>query len=180
VLKNLSLLLIIFILGGCSASTKIVIPNHSDEAPFVTGSVVNSSAFAKGGTLVLKSFKAGDGAAADEETDRLSSMVIKGITDTLPGENTKFTFQTQDPDDSDFYLAGHIENYGDASSVHNMGLRKNQVYLSLDGEIWLRETGEKVLLFQTSTIFNLKTQDPTAEAYQIGVGIAHYIGSASK
>ena len=48
-------------------------------------------------------------------------------------------------------------------------------HLSVDGEIWLRETGEKIFLFQTSIMIDLKTQNPKTVAYQIGVAIAHFI-----
>jgi hypothetical protein len=134
----------------------------------VTGSVVNPSAFEKGGTLVLGSFKPGPGAAADDETDQLSLMMIKGIRETLPTENTHFIIPIADQKGPDLYLEGYIEEYGHKGHL---------AHLSVDGQMWLRETGEKVFLFQTSTVINLKTQDPKAVANQIGVAIAHFIGS---
>ena len=143
-------------------------PASLDVTVVVTGSVINSSSFQKGGSLVLGSFKPGTGAAADDETDQLSALMIKGIKDTLPEGNTQFTIAPDDQKDSDFFLEGYIEDYG----------RKGHFsHLSVDGEIWLRETGEKIFSFQTTTLINLKTQDPKAVAYQIGVAIAHFIES---
>lgn len=145
-----------------------MVSDSLDATVVVTGSVANPSAFAKGGTLVLGSFKPGPGAAADDETDQLSSMMIKGISDTLPEDNTRFTIQTDDQKVPDYFLEGYIENYGHEG---------HSTFLSVDGDIWLRETGEKVFLFQTSVVIDHKTQNPKTVAYQMGVAIAHYIGS---
>ena len=134
----------------------------------ITGSVVNSSAFTKGGSLVLGSFKAGDNAAADDETDQLSSMMIKGIRETLPEDNTSFSIQSGDTKDPDCFLEGYIDDYA---------RKGNKARLSVDGEIWLRSTGEKIFVFRTSTVINFKNQDPKIVAYQIGVAVAHFIGS---
>jgi hypothetical protein len=176
VVKNLSFLILILIISGCSSSKKTIVSESLDAIPVITGSVVNSSVFAKGGTLVLGSFKPGPGAAANDETDKLSSMMIKGINDTLPGDNTHFTISTDDQSAPDCFLEGYIEDYGHDVRIPHLKLRKDQTYLSVDGDIWLRETGEKIFLFQTSAVIDLKTQDPKTMAYQIGVAIAHFIG----
>lgn len=125
-------------------------------------------------------FKPGVWAAADDDTDQLSMMMMKGISDTFPGMNTHFTLSSDDQKDSDCYLDGHIDDYGSAPHVPHLKLRKGQVYLSVEGEIWLRETGEKMLVFQTSTVIDLKTQDFKTVAYQIGVAMAHFIGSQGR
>jgi hypothetical protein len=177
VVKNLSFLIIILLICGCSSSKKIIVSDSLDEIPVITGSVIDSAAFVKGGTLVLGSFKAGDNAAADDETDQLSLMMIKGINDTLPGENTHFTISTDTQKDPDDVLEGYIEDYGRQGRSSHLKLRKNQTFLSLDGDIWLHDTGEKIFLFQTSIVIDLKTQNPKTVAYQIGAAIAHFIGS---
>ncbi len=144
-----------------------MISDALDAIPVIRGSVINASAFEKGGKLVLGSFKPGPGAAADDETDQLSSMLIKGIKDTLPGENTHFTFPQDNTQDSDCLLDGTIEDYG---------RRGHFSHLSVDGVIGLRDTGEKIFLFQTSAMINIKTQNPKTVAYRMGVAIAHFIG----
>ena len=177
VIKNLSFLILILFICGCSSSKKIIVSESLDSIPVITGSVVNSSAFAKGGTLVLGSFKPGPGAAADDETDQLSLMMIKGINDTLPEDNTHFTILEDDRKTPDCFLEGYIDSYGHEGHVPHLKLRKNQAFLSVDGDIWLRETGEKIFLFQASSVIDLKGQNPKAVAYQMGVAIAHFIGS---
>ncbi len=71
---------------------------------------------------------------------------------------------------SDCFLEGYIEDYD---------RRGHFAHLSVDGEIGLRDTGEKIFLFQTSIMIDLKTQNPKTVAYQIGGAIAHFIGSKS-
>jgi hypothetical protein len=171
VLKNLSFLIIFLLICGCSTPKKKIISESLDATVVITGSVVNASAFAKGGTLLLGPFKPGPGAAADNETDQLSLMMDKGIKDALPGDNTHFSIQTDDLKDPDFYLEGTIEDYG----------RKGHLtHLSVDGEIWLREYGERIFIFQTSVMIDLKTQNPRTVAYQIGTAVAHFMGSRTR
>jgi len=177
VVKISSFLFIILLICGCASPKKAIVSDSLDVVPIVTGSVINASAFSKGGTLVLGSFKAGPGAEANDETDQLSLMMIKGIKETLPEDNTPFTIAQDDQKDSDCYLDGYIEDYGRDEHFSHMKLRKTQAHLSIDGEIWLRETGEKIFTFQTSSVINLKTQNPKTVAYQMGVAIAHFIGS---
>ncbi len=140
----------------------------SSGAPDITGGVADQTLFQKGGTLFLGSFRAGVGAAADEETDLISAMLIKGIRDTLPQESSHFTLLANDQGNADFLLEGHINDF-----THKGRFSR----LSVDGEIWIRETGDRVFLFQHSSKIDFKTQDPKAVAYQLGVSIAHFIGS---
>ena len=88
--------------------------------------MVNASAFEKGGTLILKSFKPGPGAAADDDTDQLSLMMIKGIKDTLSQKTTQFAVQAEDQEGSDFYLGGHIEDYGREGHFSHLKLRSKR------------------------------------------------------
>ncbi len=141
-----------------------------DAIPVITGSVIDSSAFKKGGSLVLGSFEPGPGAAADDETDQLSLMMIKGIKDTLLKENTRFIIPADGAQNSAFYLEGSIKDYD---------RRGHFAHLSIDGEIGLSQTGEEIFMFQTSAKIDLKGQNPKAVAYRIGVAIAHFIGRGS-
>ena len=175
-IKNISILLLAILICGCSTTKKSIVSDSLDAIPVITGSVVNQAAFQKGGSLVLGTFQPGSGAAADDETDQLSSMIIKGINETLPGDHTHFSV-SDDPKDSDCVLEGFIETYGSDPKASHMKLRKDQTFLSVDGDIWLRMTGEKIFLFQTSMVIDLKSQNPNTVAYQIGQAVAHYIGS---
>jgi hypothetical protein len=170
VVKKLPFLFIIFLICGCSSSKKTIQPYSYIETPVVTGSLINHAAFERGGTLGLGLFRPGSGAAANEETDRLSSMLIKGVKEALQAEKTHFTI-LDDPKNSDCLLEGYIEEYSHKGRFS---------HLSVDGEIWLQETGERIFLFQTSVMINNKKQDPIEVAYQMGLAIAHFIGKDHK
>ncbi len=166
--KNISFLFIILLFCGCASSKTKIIADSLDEAIVITGSMADAAACEKGGTLLLGSFKPGPGAVAGDETDQLSGMIIKGIKEARPWGRTTFTIVPQGHQAPDLFLEGYIDDFGRMGDV---------AHFSVSGEIWLRETGEKVLLFQTSTVIHLKTQDPKTVAYQIGVAIAHFIES---
>jgi len=83
VVKKLPFLFILFLICGCHAAQKTFLSHPYPDIPAVSGSVINHAAFERGGTLGVSVFKPGPGAAANEETDRLSSMLVKGVKDTL-------------------------------------------------------------------------------------------------
>jgi hypothetical protein len=180
VVKYLSLLFIIVLIGACATSKRAPVshtpaaPQAPTEpqapvavAPQISGSVLTSSLFTRGGSLSLGSFKAGTGAAANDETDDLSARIMQGIHDILPGMGTVFSL-ADNPTESDYVLEGYIENYTKRGSVAN---------LSVDGEIWLQSTGEKIFVFQTSMVIDLKKQEPKSVAYQIGEAIARFMAT---
>jgi len=166
VVKNLLFLCVLLLIGGCCFTKKIIPSSDVFNVPEVTGSLVNKTAFERGGSLVVGVFKPGSGAAANEETDGLSSMLMKGVKETLINRNARFTVAAPDQNNSEFALDGYIQEYT---------AKGHKAHLSLDGEIYLRETGEKVFLFQTSFRFNTKNQDPMVVAYRMGEAIADRI-----
>ena len=169
-------LVFILIFCGCSSSKNTIIADSLDATPVISGAVVNASLMARGGSLVLGAFKPGAGAVADDQTDQISGMILKGIRDALPENAPAFKIQSNSKATPDYILEGIIENYGRTGpSPHP--LRKNQIFMSVDGNIWLTQTGEKILLFRTSIIIDLKTQNSISEAYQVGAAIARFIGT---
>ena len=159
---------------SCAHVRPIEHPVAIDRAA-VTGSVINAQSFHKGGTLALSAFKPGPGAAANEQTDRLSLMLIKGIKESLSQHNTPFMLADGNDNSPNFVMAGYIEDYAQSPGVSRHILRKNEAALSVDGEIWFQETGEKVFIFQGVTNINLKKEDPMAKAYQLGRAIGDAI-----
>ena len=167
--RKLSILLLILFLTSCLSVKKTIVSNSLDAVPVVSGAVVNADEFQKGGSLNFDSFKPGPGAAADEVTDQLSFMITKGIKDTLPEDNTRFRIP-EAAGDADYTLDGYIEDYGQ---------KGHMAHLSIDGQIWSKASGNKIFVFQTAVLIDLKSQTPKTVAYQIGIAIAHFIGSHS-
>ena len=102
------LIIIIPLISGCTSSKKIIVSQALDAIPAVTGSIINPSVFDTGGTLALGTFKPGANASADDQTDKLSSMIIKGFKDVFSSQSNHFTLQKGNINDSDAVLEGFI------------------------------------------------------------------------
>ncbi|MBF0504958.1 MAG: hypothetical protein HQL14_07645 [Candidatus Omnitrophica bacterium] len=175
-IKKLSFLLLFTVICGCSSTKKIDHSHLFTKAPVVTGSLINATAFQREGSLVLGVFKPGPDAAANDETDRLSLMLIKGIKETLLQEKTAhFKILDDDQKNPDFVMDGYIEGYTKAGRFSHLLWHKNEARLSVDGEIWLQKTGEKIFMFQASEVINLNNQNSLSAAYQMGAAIAEFI-----
>ncbi len=146
----------------------------------VTGSVVDSTVLAKGGLMAFAEFKPGPGAVADEQTDKISLMLIKGIRESLLTHASSLSLIDADQlDRADFLLEGHIEEFSRSGKLSRLVMRKNEAYLAVDGEIWRQDSGAKVLVFATSAIINVKKQKPAEVAYQMGLAIGDFISTHS-
>ena len=134
----------------------------------VSGTLLNEKALDIGGTLGLTAFNAGPGAAAGEELDRISLMLAKGIKENLSLQTTAIKISENDKEDPSLLLKGYIEEYGQ---------KNHKINFAVDGEIWLQETGAKVLIFQTAYVVDLKKEDPQQVAFRMGQAIGDYIAA---
>ncbi len=134
----------------------------------------------KGGTLGLSAFKAGPGAEANDQLDKLSLMLIKGIRDVLTQRTTVWHIADAGQDNVDFVLDGYIEELSQSGKFSRLILRKNKTNLSVDGEIWSQATGGKVLVFASSEIINIKKQELMDQAYAMGQAIGEFIAAQAK
>ncbi len=146
----------------------------------VSGSVVDSTSLLAGGLLAFAEFKPGPGAVADEQTDRISLMLIKGIKDAMSVHTSALSIAGEDQlNQADFLLDGHIEEFSKSGKLSRLVMRKNEVYLSVEGEIWRQESGAKVLVFSSSAVINVKKEKPAEVAYQMGKAIGDFISTHS-
>ncbi len=174
-MKNLLLiLLIVLCVSGCFGRKPSIQNNISSPALQVTGNLVDPEKFRSGGKLGIIAFKAGPQAESNEQLDRLSVMLIKGIREGLAGAKTALLI-TDDEDKSDLVMEGYIEEYLSPSQFARMILRKKNMRLSVSGEIWYKGTGKKVLTFATSKKIIGPKVNINDEAYQMGLSIADYI-----
>ena len=85
-LKNISIVLFLFIVSSCSFLSKKETVLIESEQISVTGSVVDISLLREGEGLLIAPFKAGPGVAATGEMDRLSLIIVKSFVDTFESE----------------------------------------------------------------------------------------------
>jgi len=161
-MKRLPLILAVIFLSGCFTH----LPFKRDTAvplPEFSGNVVDAAKLKTAAKLGFSSFRAGPQAAADDQLDRLSLMLIKGIKDSL--EAKKVSLATTDQEEgADVVMDGYIEEFS----------RKR---FSVSGELWDKETGAKVLVFGASRVLRPKKDNPMDTAYEVGTVIGDYIAA---
>ena len=106
----------------------------SSEKPLnVAITLVDAAALKSGGKIAFTPLKAGARASADEQSDRVSLMIIKGIVNRLAQGGTSLIVAAPE-DEPNLVFQGYIEE---------LSRRR----LAISGEIWLSSTGAKVLTF---------------------------------
>ena len=168
ILRMLVLVLFVFV-ASCAHAP--VVKKVADLPVAVTGSVLNQPLLAQGGDLALVPFKAGPGAEANDELDRISLMVIKGIKDSIEHQNTSFRIVDATDSQPKIALQGYVQEF--SKSRRMMGSKEDS--LNLVGEVWLISTGERILNFSTQRKFNPKKEKPTDAAYELGHEIGDFI-----
>ena len=155
------LIISIIFLSGCFAHAPL--KSNGIAMPEVSGSVADVSKVRSGGKLGFVPFKAGPQAEDNEELDKLSLMLIKGIREGLQAHKAAFTV-TDKAEEADFILEGYIEEF-------------SRTKFSVSGEIWGRDSGAKVLTFASSRTMKPKKSDSLDTAYRAGVAIGNFIAA---
>ncbi len=152
----------------------------SQDLEAVKGIVLNSAILAQGGNLALVPFRAGSSAEANEETDHLSMMILKGIKEGIEAQKTSLQIVDASETQPKIALQGYIEEFAKTGKLSRMMMRPNRDSLSLVGEVWLVSNGERLVNFTANKKFNPKKQKPVDIAYDLGKEIGDFIGSHSK
>lgn len=160
-MRRLFLVLSVSFLSGCFAHAPI--KNEGLPGPVVSGNLVDIPKLKAGGKVGFMPFKAGPRAEANDQLDRLSLMLIKGIGDALQEQKTNLTV-TQQEEEADFVVDGYIEEFSRAR-------------FSISGALWRRDVGERALTFASSRNIKAKKQDPMGTAYQMGMDIGRFIAA---
>ena len=128
-------------LGGGQAQVK------SSEKPLnVAITLVDAAALKSGGKIAFTPLKAGARASADEQSDRVSLMIIKGMADRIAQSRTSLIIAAPE-DEPNLVFQGYIEELLQNSRFKRLVLRRDKGRLAISGEIWLSLTGAKALTF---------------------------------
>lgn len=139
----------------------------------VAGDLVNLKRLNEGGKVGLLMFKAGPRAEANEQLDRVSLMLIKGIRESLDRRRTPLTITT-DQAQADLVLQGYVEEFSRPGKFDRWVKRRDKGRLSVSGEVWQQESGTKVLTFASSDDIS-KTENALDVAYKMGRAIGDFI-----
>ncbi len=116
-------------------------------------------------------FKAGPQAVADEGLDRVSMMLIKGISEQLQAAGSIWEMANE-AHAAEYVLAGHIEEFSLPGRVSGIW-RKNNSRLSVSGEVYSKDSQAKILTFASSK--NITAKNFMDAAYHMGKAIGDFI-----
>ncbi len=116
-------------------------------------------------------FRAGPQAVADEELDRVSMMLIKGLTESLQAAGSAWTV-TDEAAEADYVVEGYIEEFSLPGKVSGV-LRKKRTRLSVSGEVYRQDSQARVLTF--ATFKNITRKNFMDASYQAGKSIGDFI-----
>ena len=182
-LKNFMLVIIALVLASCAHSPvahKSVVQKSKKESLIqFSGNVLNQPLLSSGGKLGLTAFKAGPMAEANDELDRVSAMVIKGIKETLGSQQTSVEIIDSTQGQPDIALEGYVEELSKKGKLSRM-MGNSQQKLVLVGDIWLVSSGKRLLEFNVQKKFNSKKETFMDVSYQMGQEIGSFIASHAK
>lgn len=172
-------LIICFSIGGCTffSSKKRLSVNETAEKP--TGQLIRKEAFIEGGTLAVLPFKAGEGALADPQLDRISMMISKGILDYFNAERVPFkVLSTQEEGDPKMVVEGYIEDFDRSGRLSSLGFRPRKMILSVSGQIMVVKNKERILVFKHVRTMVDPQKSGLDLAYQTGQELGRFITDA--
>jgi len=109
--KFVCVICVIAAVSGCSAVSRV----DRSEGAHVVGQIIDPEALRQGSGVVIVPFTAGVHAAASEEFDRVSLLVLRGIQDGLAagGSSLRTVLQGPETDSTppDLQITGRIECY---------------------------------------------------------------------
>ena len=145
--------------------------------PFVeTGKIVDSKRVKEGGKLYIAPFKAGANVEADDQLDKISLMIVKGILDTLKNEGK--SFEILSPDDAskaDLTIEGHVTNIADPSTMRRYVLHNHQKILSVEGKMIDLSNGKTIAIFTDTQKTAQKGEDHKYLGLLVGQDIARFL-----
>lgn len=134
-----------------------------------------------GGNLALMPFRAGPQAEANDELDRLSMAILRGIKDTLDEHHSVLHVITNESQGQpQMVLQGYIQEYSKVGRLSRLMMRPYRNRIIVVGEIWLAVGGQRLLNFSAQRDFNPKKDKPGDVAYAIGQAIGDFITKEPK
>ncbi len=134
---------VVFAFSGCFWHAQV---KPSEKPLNVVVTSVDAAALKSGGKIAFTPLKAGPGTSADEQSDRVSLMIIKGITERIAQSRTSLIVAGGDNEPA-LVFQGYIEELSQNGGLKRLVLRRDKGRLAISGEIWLSSTGAKVLTF---------------------------------
>ena len=182
IMKYLFLAILIFINSGCSllkGKTKSAGPPLSaspltlqQEKFLQSAKILDEDQFKKGGRILVVPFTPDVNAAADDELDRVSLMIVKGIADSLDTSSRFRVLDSGNADTADLILHGRVMTMQETGRLKKLATFKNKKYIAVEGKMVDVKSGRIVFLFSDAKT----TQNKKQTFIDLGSFIGHDIG----
>lgn len=176
---------VLFFLAGCawlSFSKNVVDKNNiPEDAPVVgsfvkTGKVIDAPRLKKGGKLLVIPFPAGVGVVANDRSDKIALMIVKGIADEL--KKSQFAvLNDANAHEAELLITGHVTGIGKPSKWKRWLLQTTQDTVSIEGRMVDAASKANVIVFTHSAQTLAREKDHAQLGYDIGKDIGLYLMS---
>jgi len=138
--------------------------------------VLQSEQFAKGGNLLVVPFSAGAGVTANDDSDRLSLLIVKGIADVL-GDSQHFKLlSAEDAQMADVVIKGRIIQAEQKNTFSKpWGKKPKYLELSVEGSVLGVENEDLIAKFGQVKEIQGKGVNLEKLAYDIGTEIGNFL-----
>lgn len=170
-------LLVMTNFAGCSWIHHKTTSLSDEEVQFVeTGKIVDRARLKEGGKILIVPFKAGPNVEADEYLDKVSLMIVKGLTDILETSDAQWQIikSSEEASQADLIIEGHVTALSKPSKMNRM-VMQHKKNLGVKGKMMDQKTGKTVLVFTDSKKTDSRKEDHKYLGFLIGQDVAKFI-----
>ncbi len=150
-IKYISLILLCITVSGCSYFVKDNLKGLNEKKEYVkSGTIINDVSLSTGGKLLVLPFKAGKDVEANEELDKITMFIIRGVIEAFKengkDSNLEIVF-SEDNIRADFILEGFITGIIKPAKLSSWILRDKECSLFVEGKIYKKKSINPILIF---------------------------------
>lgn len=185
-LRSVVFFSVLFFLSGCAwlGLSRNTIGSEKGSGGAVTrsfvktGKIIDAERLKRGGKLLIVPFKAGVDVEANEQSDKIALMIVKGIADELKEHGPSFQILGSDnAQKADFIMTGYVTTVAEPSRLARWILMKSQRTLSVEGRMVEAASNKTIMFFTDSAHAGRRDQWPAQPGHDIGNDIGRFIVS---
>ncbi len=178
----------VFFLVGCTwlGLSKNVVGNEKNfeedaavDSFVKVGKIVDVERLKKGGKLLVVPFPAGTNVVANERTDKIALMIVKGIADELK-ESRFEVLKDANAHEAELIVTGHVTGIGKPSKWKPWLLQATQNTVSIEGRMVDAASRSTVVVFTHSAQASARGKDYAQLGYEMGKDIGRYFLSVEQ
>lgn len=147
-----------------------------DSVPLQEARVIQPEKLASGGHLLVVPFTAGVGVAANEDLDRISLQIIRGIADTLEVQGSPFKLLVDaDSQEADLVIKGRVTLLDQHKKIKALPGKVRIKSIRVEGSVLGVEDEALLAKFYETSKSNNQNDSFEAMGYRIGVAIGKFL-----